>query len=41
MIMKNTEYEKMKDNILEELKKNFKPEFLNRIDDTIVFHKLR
>ena len=36
----NTEYEKMKDNIMEELKKNFKPEFLNRIDDTIVFHKL-
>ncbi len=36
----NTEYEKMKENIMEELKKNFKPEFLNRIDDTIVFHKL-
>ena len=36
----NTEYEKMKENIMEELKKNFRPEFLNRIDDTIVFHKL-
>jgi len=36
----NTEYEKMKDTIMEELKKNFRPEFLNRIDDTIVFHKL-
>lgn len=36
----NTEYEKMKENVLEELKKTFKPEFLNRIDDTIVFHKL-
>ena len=36
----NDEYEKMKENVLEELKKTFKPEFLNRIDDTIVFHKL-
>ena len=35
-----TEYEKMKENIMEDLKKSFKPEFLNRIDDTIVFHKL-
>jgi ATP-dependent Clp protease ATP-binding subunit ClpC len=35
-----TEYEKMKEAILEELKQKFKPEFLNRIDDTIVFHKL-
>lgn len=37
----NSEYEKMKDNVLEELKRSFKPEFLNRIDDTIVFHKLK
>ncbi|SFC80478.1 ATP-dependent Clp protease ATP-binding subunit [Clostridium uliginosum] len=37
----NSEYEKMKDNVLEELKQSFKPEFLNRIDDTIVFHKLK
>ncbi|OPJ61043.1 ATP-dependent Clp protease ATP-binding subunit [Clostridium oryzae] len=36
----STEYEKMKENILEELKKNFRPEFLNRIDDTVVFHQL-
>ncbi|HEY5525910.1 MAG TPA: ATP-dependent Clp protease ATP-binding subunit [Clostridium sp.] len=36
----DTEYEKMKDTIMEELKKSFRPEFLNRIDDTIVFHKL-
>ncbi|MDY4078851.1 MAG: ATP-dependent Clp protease ATP-binding subunit [Clostridium sp.] len=36
----NTEYEKMKENIMEELKRNFRPEFLNRIDDTIVFRKL-
>lgn len=35
-----TEYEKMKENILRELKQKFRPEFLNRIDDTIVFHKL-
>ena len=33
-------YEKMKDNIMEELKKTFRPEFLNRIDDIIVFHEL-
>lgn len=38
---KNTEYEKMKENILEEIKLEFKPEFLNRIDDIIVFHKLK
>lgn len=37
----NTEYEKMKENILEEIKTEFKPEFLNRIDDIIVFHKLK
>ena len=29
-----------KDKILEEVKKNFKPEFLNRIDDLIVFNRL-
>ncbi|MGL4875377.1 MAG: ATP-dependent Clp protease ATP-binding subunit [Clostridium sp.] len=34
------EYDAMKESILEELKVTFKPEFLNRIDDTIVFHKL-
>jgi ATP-dependent Clp protease ATP-binding subunit ClpC len=34
------EYEKMKNNIMEEVKRNFKPEFLNRVDDVIVFHKL-
>ncbi|EYE88935.1 ATP-dependent Clp protease ATP-binding protein [Fervidicella metallireducens AeB] len=33
-------YEKMKDNIMEELKRTFRPEFLNRIDDIIVFHQL-
>lgn len=34
------EYEKMKEDILSELKKQFRPEFLNRIDDIIVFHCL-
>ena len=30
----------MKNRIMGELKKVFRPEFLNRIDDVIVFHKL-
>ena len=30
----------MKDNVMGEVKKTFKPEFINRIDDIIVFHKL-
>jgi len=34
------EYFRMKENIMEELKRSFRPEFLNRIDDTIVFHSL-
>ncbi len=34
------EYEKMKENIMEELRRTFRPEFLNRIDDIIVFHAL-
>ena len=34
------QYERMKENIIGELKKQFRPEFLNRIDDTIVFHSL-
>ncbi|MBN3033057.1 MAG: ATP-dependent Clp protease ATP-binding subunit [Candidatus Saganbacteria bacterium] len=33
-------YEKMKNVVLEELKKNFRPEFLNRVDETIVFRPL-
>ncbi len=36
----SSEYEKMKENIMEELKRSFRPEFLNRIDDIIVFHSL-
>lgn len=34
------EYEKMKEHVLEEIKHVFRPEFLNRLDDIIVFHKL-
>ena len=33
-------YEKIKENVLCELKKAFRPEFLNRLDDIIVFHRL-
>jgi ATP-dependent Clp protease ATP-binding subunit ClpC len=33
-------YDVMRDKILEETKRVFKPEFLNRLDDTIVFHTL-
>lgn len=33
-------YERMKENLLGELKKTFRPEFLNRIDGVVVFHSL-
>ncbi len=33
-------YTRMRDRVLEELKRYFKPEFLNRIDEIIVFHSL-
>jgi ATP-dependent Clp protease ATP-binding subunit ClpC len=33
-------YSRMKDRVIGEVKKYFRPEFLNRIDDTIVFHAL-
>jgi len=33
-------YERMKENLLGELKKTFRPEFLNRVDGTVVFHSL-
>lgn len=32
--------EKLKETVMSELKKTFRPEFLNRVDDTIVFNKL-
>jgi ATP-dependent Clp protease ATP-binding subunit ClpC len=34
------EYDVMRDRLLEEAKKTFKPEFVNRLDDIIVFHQL-
>ena len=34
------DYEKMKNGVMEEVKRLFKPEFINRIDDMIVFHAL-
>lgn len=34
------DYENMKAGVMEEVKKGFKPEFLNRIDEIIVFHQL-
>ncbi|TCP24134.1 ATP-dependent Clp protease ATP-binding subunit ClpC [Scopulibacillus darangshiensis] len=36
----NHEYQEMKDKVMEELKRTFRPEFLNRIDEIIVFHEL-
>ncbi len=34
------DYQKMKSNVMEEVKKLFKPEFINRIDEIMVFHPL-
>ena len=34
-------FEKMKERIMNDLKRTFRPEFLNRIDETIVFHSLK
>ena len=39
-VSKNEEYEKMKTDVLKEVNKKFSPEFLNRLDDIIVFNKL-
>ena len=36
----NKEYEAIKKEVLAELKKQFRPEFINRVDEVIVFHKL-
>jgi ATP-dependent Clp protease ATP-binding subunit ClpB len=33
-------YERMKEAVLEEMRRHFRPEFLNRVDETIVFHAL-
>ncbi|HEX6967229.1 MAG TPA: ATP-dependent Clp protease ATP-binding subunit [Micromonosporaceae bacterium] len=36
----DSNYDRMKQKVNDELKQHFRPEFLNRIDDTIVFHQL-
>jgi len=33
-------YEKMRDKLLDEMKKTFRPEFINRLDGAVVFHSL-
>ncbi len=35
------EHSKMRERITDELKKSFRPEFLNRVDSVVVFHRLR
>ncbi len=37
---KNLSYEEIKEKVMNELKQAFRPEFLNRVDEVIVFHKL-
>lgn len=37
----DSSYEKMKSRIMDDLKRTFRPEFLNRIDESIVFHSLK
>jgi ATP-dependent Clp protease ATP-binding subunit ClpC len=37
----NLSYEEIKEKVMSELKKTFRPEFLNRVDEVIVFHKLQ
>lgn len=37
---KKVDYENTKKDIMQELKREFRPEFINRIDEIIVFHKL-
>jgi ATP-dependent Clp protease ATP-binding subunit ClpB len=37
----DSKYDEMKNRVLEALGHSFRPEFLNRIDDTIIFHSLR
>lgn len=38
--VREREFREMRDKVLEEVKRVFKPEFINRIDEIIVFHKL-
>ena len=37
---RKAEYDKMRDKVLKQLKSHFRPEFLNRLDGTVVFHSL-
>ncbi len=39
-LLAKREYDRMRDSVLKEIRNTFKPEFLNRIDDIIVFHEL-
>jgi len=39
-ISEENEYKEIKNSVIAELKKELKPEFLNRIDETVIFHKL-
>jgi ATP-dependent Clp protease ATP-binding subunit ClpC len=36
----NVSYEKMKEMLISELERHFRPEFINRLDEVVVFHKL-
>ncbi|MFP4338467.1 MAG: ATP-dependent chaperone ClpB [Halothece sp.] len=38
---KDSQYEEMRKKVLQALRKHFRPEFLNRIDDLIIFHALK
>ncbi len=40
VIDEKEDYKRMKDGVMDEVKKIFKPEFINRIDEIIVFHQL-
>ncbi len=37
----DSRYEEMRDKVLDVLRNHFRPEFLNRIDETVIFHALR
>jgi len=39
-VTREQSYERMKQKVMDELKKTFRPEFLNRVDDVLVFHAL-
>ncbi len=41
MYSDESQYDEMKNKVMEEVSKHFKPEFVNRIDDTVVFHSLK